>query len=136
MIQTFQTDWVESSTKSSLVIKNYCSTDDTVSIHPSCTSLLYQLSILTMIYFIIVFKSFSKNLCCNVCQLHTYFTLVNLVHFAFFTIPHKMYSSSNVTCVLGILTTIIHTNIRLAIQYNYRSFLWNYIWILVQQFIN
>ena len=45
-------------------------------------------------------------------------------------------SSGNLPCVLGVFDITKHTNIRLAIQYNYRIFLWNYIWIFVQQFIN
>ena len=61
LIQIFQTDWVKSSTQSSLVIKNSCSVDYTVSCHPSCTSVLYQLSSLAIIYFILGVKSLSPT---------------------------------------------------------------------------
>ena len=47
-----------------------------------------------------------------------------------------MYYYSNNTCVLGMLTILIHTKIRLDIQYNYRSILWNYIWILIERLRN
>ena len=47
-----------------------------------------------------------------------------------------MYSPCNVPYVLGIFTIIIHTHRRITIKYNHRSFLWNCIWILVQQFMN
>ena len=58
LIQTFQTDWVESLTQSSLVIQKYFSIDYSASYHPSCTSVLTQLSSLTKIYLILRFKSF------------------------------------------------------------------------------
>ena len=61
LIQKFQIYWVESSTKSILVINKYCYIDYPVSYHHSCTSVLYQLSSLTMIYSILGFKSFSPT---------------------------------------------------------------------------
>ena len=72
----------------------------------------------------------------NVNQLQTSLTPVNLVHFSVFYITLKIYYALNVHCVLGVLTIIIHAHSRLTIQYNYRSFLWKYICILVQQFMN
>ena len=72
----------------------------------------------------------------NVCQLHTSLTPVNIVHIAIFTITLKMHSPCNVPCVFSFITIIIHTQIRLTLQYNQRIFLCNYIWILVQQFMN
>ena len=60
----------------------------------------------------------------------------NFVHFSFLAIFHKMYFASNIPCVLGIRTIMSHTHSRISIQYNYRSLLWNYIWILVQQLMN
>ena len=62
LIQTFQTDLFESSTQYSLVVYNSCSTYYHVYCHPSCTDVLYQLSSITMIYFILGFKSFSSTL--------------------------------------------------------------------------
>ena len=59
LIQTFQTDWVEYSTKSSLAMQNYCSIDYPVFYHPSYESVLSQLSTLTIIYFILGVKSCS-----------------------------------------------------------------------------
>ena len=61
LIQTFQTYWVESSNQYSLVIWNSCSTGYHIYFHPYCTSFPYQFSIITMIYFIQVFKSFSST---------------------------------------------------------------------------
>ena len=61
-IQTFQTDWVDSSTKYCLVIHNYCSTDYPLFCHPSCTSVMHQFLRLIMIYFIMGFKPFSSKL--------------------------------------------------------------------------
>ena len=62
LIQILQTDWVESSTQSNLVIQNSCSTYYPVFCHPSCTRVLYQLSILIIIYFILGVKSGSSTL--------------------------------------------------------------------------
>ena len=68
---------------------------------------------------------------------HTLLTApIKLVLIALFSIPYKINFPYNVTCVFGILNIISHTHIILTIQDNQRSFLWNYIWILVQQFIN
>ena len=61
LIQTFQTDWVYSSNKPSLVIYNYCSTEYPVSGHPSCESVIYKLSRFKMMYFILGFKSCSPT---------------------------------------------------------------------------
>ena len=72
----------------------------------------------------------------NVCQFQTSFRPVNLVQLTIFTISHKMYSSRNLPSVIGILNIISHTRSKLAIQHNYKCLLWNYIWILVQQFMN
>ena len=72
----------------------------------------------------------------NVCQLQTSLTPVNLVHLAIFTIPLKLYYPFNLPCVFGILAILIHTHLRLTIQYNPRSLIWNYIWILFQKFMN
>ena len=72
----------------------------------------------------------------NVCQLQTSLTPINLARFALFTIPYKIHSPCNVSCVFGILTIPSHTHSRLTIQYNQKSLLWNYIWIPVQQFMN
>ena len=38
--------------------------------------------------------------------------------------------------MFGILTILSHAHRILTIQYNHRIFLWNYIWILVQQVMN
>ena len=62
VLQIFQTDWVEHSTKSSLVIQNSCSIDYPILCHPSYTSVLYQLSSLTIIYLILGVKSCSPTL--------------------------------------------------------------------------
>ena len=59
LIQTFQTDIVESSNQYSTVIEKSFSTDYPVSFHLCCTSVLYQLSILTMIYIILGFELLS-----------------------------------------------------------------------------
>ena len=65
------------------------------------------------------FKSlFAKIHSYTVSQLHTALTPVNLVHFAFLIISHKMYYFRNVPGVLGILTILGHTYSRLAIQYS------------------
>ena len=61
LIQAFKTDSLKYSTQYSLVIYNSCSIDYPVSCRPSCTSDLYQLSSLTMIYFIMGFKSLSPT---------------------------------------------------------------------------
>ena len=61
LIHTFQTDWVESSTKYSLFIHNSYCIDYLVSYHPYCEIFLYQLSKLTTIYLILRFKSFSPT---------------------------------------------------------------------------
>ena len=61
LIQHFQTDWFESSIQSSLVIQNSCYIEYLVSYHPYCKSVLYQLSSITIIYFIMGFKSFSPK---------------------------------------------------------------------------
>ena len=52
----------EYSTQSNLVIHNSCSIDHPVLYHPSCTSVLSQLSSLTIIYFILRVKSWSPTL--------------------------------------------------------------------------
>ena len=62
VLQIFQTDWVESSTKSSLATNNYCSIDYPVLCHPYFTIVLYQLSSLTIINFIFGVKSCSPTL--------------------------------------------------------------------------
>ena len=62
LIQKFQTDCVDSSTKYSLFIQNSCSIDYPVLCHPSCTSVLSQLSSLTIIHFILEVKSCSPTL--------------------------------------------------------------------------
>ena len=72
----------------------------------------------------------------NIYQLQTSLTPVNLVHLELFTISYKMNSPCTVPCVFGIINIISNTLRRLNIQYNQRSLLWNYIWILVQQFMN
>ena len=61
LIQTFETDWVESLTQYSLVIHNFCYIDYPVSCHHYCKSVLSQLSSLIMTYFILGFKSFSST---------------------------------------------------------------------------
>ena len=61
LIQTFQTDWVGFSTQYSIVIQNSFSTDYHVFYHPSCTSVLSQLSSITIIYFILGGKSGSPT---------------------------------------------------------------------------
>ena len=110
LIQKFQTDWVKSSNKSSLVINNYCSIDYPIFYHPSCAGVLSHLPSLTMVYFIMVFKSFSPTFLVAMS--------INLVYFEIFTILYKIYYSNNVPCVLGILIITINTNRRLSIQYN------------------
>ena len=68
---------------------------------------------------------------------HTLLTApIKLVHIALFSIPYKINFPCNVSCVFGILTILRHTHIRLTIQDNQRNFLWYYIWILVQHFMN
>ena len=62
MIQTFQTDLFESSTKSSLVKKNSCFVDYPVFCRPYFTSVLSQLSSHIIIYFILGVKSCSPTL--------------------------------------------------------------------------
>ena len=62
LIQIFQTDCVDSSTQSNLVIQNSCSTYYPLLCHPSCTSVLSQLYSLAMIYFILGVKSWSPTL--------------------------------------------------------------------------
>ena len=57
LIQTFQTDWVKYSTQSILFIHNSCSVDFNLFCHTSCTSVLPQLSSLTIIHFIMGVKS-------------------------------------------------------------------------------
>ena len=61
VLQTFQTYWVDSSTQYIPVIKNSCYIDYLVFCHHSCTIVLYQLSSLTIIYFIIGVKSLSPT---------------------------------------------------------------------------
>ena len=61
VLQTFQTGWVESSTQSSPVIQNSCSIDYPVLCHRSCTSVISELSSLTIIYFILGIKSSSPT---------------------------------------------------------------------------
>ena len=63
----------------------------------------------------------------NVYQLQNSLTPINLVHLSLFSIPYKMYSPCNVSCVFGILTILVHTHKRLTIQYNQKIFLWNYV---------
>ena len=72
----------------------------------------------------------------NICQLQTSLKTANIVHLVLFTIPYKMHSPCNVPCLFGVLTIIIHIHIRRTIQYNHRRLLWNFIWILVHQFMN
>ena len=67
----------------------------------------------------------------NVFQHQTSFTPIDFVHLAFFSIRYKMHSPCNVSGMFGILTILSHAYIRFTIQDNQRSFLWNYIWILV-----
>ena len=59
VLQSFQTDLVESSAQFSIVIQNYCFIDYHVFCHPSCTSVLSQISSLSIIYFILGVKSCS-----------------------------------------------------------------------------
>ena len=61
LIQTFQSDWVYSSTQSSLALQNSCCVYYPVFCHPSCTIVMSQLSSLTIIYFILVVKSCSST---------------------------------------------------------------------------
>ena len=56
--------------------------------------------------------------------------------FAFFSIPYKIHYPCNVSGMFGILTILSHAHSRFTIQDNQSSFLWNYVWILVQKFMN
>ena len=57
LIQTFQSDSLDSSTESSEVIYKSSSKDLHVSCHPSFTSVIHQLSRLSVMHFILGFKS-------------------------------------------------------------------------------
>ena len=137
VLQTFQTYLAESSTKYGIVIHKYCSIDYPVLCHPSCASVMYQLSSLTIIYFIIGVKSFSPTFSVAISKNYRPPSHQSIfVSIALLTITYKMHSPCNVTCVFGILTIISHTYSSLTIQYNERSFFWNYICILVKKFMN
>ena len=62
VLQTFQTDWVDLSTQYILAIHKYCSVGYPLSCHPSCASVISQLSSHTIIYFILGFKLFLPTL--------------------------------------------------------------------------
>ena len=117
LIQIFQNDWVDSSTQYSLVIHYYCSMDYHVSYHPSCTSALSQLSILTMIYFILIFKSLSTSFLVAIssnCKPPSHHSILFIFHFSPFLT--KIYYFINVPCVIGVFAVISHTCSRLSIQ--------------------
>ena len=133
LIKTFQTYFLRSSTQYSLFMKNSCSIGYPVSCHLSFTSVLSHFISLKMIYFIIVFQSFSPTFLVPksaYCRPPSHWSILCILQFSPFL--YKIYSSSNVTFVIVILTILSHTNNRLAIQYNQRILLWKYIWILVQ----
>ena len=114
-----------------------CIIDYHVSCRPSCMSVIHQLSIRTMIYYILGFKSLSPTLLVAMsANLRPPSHQSIFCKFTYFVISHKMYSFIYVPYRLGILTILIHTHIRLSIQYNNRCFFWKYILILVQKFIN
>ena len=87
LIQTFKTDWVEASTQSSLFIQNSCSIDYTVSCNHSCTIVMPQLSSLTMIYFILGFKSLSLTFLVTMyfnCRLPSHQSISCILQFSIF----------------------------------------------------
>ena len=84
-IQTFQTDWVDSSTQYSLVIQNSCSTDYPVLFHPSFTSVMSHFLSLIIIYFIVGVKSWSPTLLVAIsvnCRLPSYQSILCVLHFS------------------------------------------------------
>ena len=98
--------------------RNLVPTDYPVSCNPSFNSVICQLLSLTMIYSIILFKSLSPTFLGEMsdnCIPPSHKSILCIFHFS--AIPYKMYSSINVTCVLGILTILINTSRILAIQY-------------------
>ena len=81
----FQTDWVESSTLSNLVIENSCSTNYHLFCHTSCTSVLSRLWRLTITYFILEVKSgsptFSVTMSAN-CRPPLHKSILWIFHFS------------------------------------------------------
>ena len=63
-------------------------------------------------------------------------TPIYFVHLALLSIPYKIHSSCNVSGMFGIFSILSHAHRRFAIQDNQRSFLWNHVWIFIQQFMN
>ena len=124
-------------TQSSLVIQNYCSSDYPVLYPPYCTGVLS--SVLKSYHYIFHYwcqVRFTYIISTNVCQLQTSFTPIYFVHPTLLSIPYKMHSPYNVSGMVGKLTIISHAHGRFAIQDNQRSFLWNHVWILIQQFMS
>ena len=87
VLQTFKTDWVKSSTQYILVIQNSSYIDYPLFCHPSCTSVLYQFSIITIIYFIIDVKWCSPNILVEMstnCRTPSHQSILCIFHFSQF----------------------------------------------------
>ena len=88
-----------------------CSTYSYVYCNPSCTGVIYQLSSLTTIYFIMGFKSFSPTFLVEILyQLQTSFTPVNLLQFIFSPFLTKCtLLEMCLVCLVVLPLLVIHT---------------------------
>ena len=137
LIQTFQTDWVDSPTPYNLFIQNSYYIYYIVLCHPYFNIVLSQLSILTIIYFIIGVKSFSPTflgaMSANWRPLSHQSILCNL-HFSPFLTKWVLLAMCLV-CLVSLLLLVIHIadlpskSIRGASSGDISVSLFNYSWI-------
>ena len=110
VLQKFQTDWVDSSTKSSIVIQKSCSIDYLLLYHPSCTSVLAQLLSLTLIYIILGVKLCSPTfliLMSSNCRPPSHQSFLCTLHFSPFLIK-LIYLAMCIMCLVSLSFLAIH----------------------------
>ena len=119
VLQTFKTVWVDSSAQYIIFIQNSCSIEYPVSCHPYCAIVLSQFSSLTMIYFILGFKSFSPTFLVSIsdkCRPPSYQSILYILQFSPFLTKYTLLEIWFVWLVS--LTLLAIKNRRLDIQYN------------------
>ena len=112
LIQKFQTDWVESSNQSSLVIQKFCSIDYTILCRPSCTSFLSQLSSLDRIYFILGVESCSPTFLVAMstnCRLPSHQSILCILNFSSFLTKCTLLEIW-IVCLVYLPSLSIHTS--------------------------
>ena len=97
-------------TKSSLVIQNSCSSDYPVLYHPSCTSVLFQFSSLTIIYLIFGFRSGSLTFLVQItsnCRPPSHQSILCILHFSPF-LTNYIILSMFLVCLVSLPFLAIH----------------------------